>query len=114
MHMSLLQETEEGLAAARYVTVSLPLAPERVVDGVFPITNSVWDEIENEVEHGADQTGAVRGAAEAMQWLLSFTRHGEHQIMSMMSTAEWESLLDPNTCAETAEAVQSILAGMTA
>lgn len=112
MHLSLLQETEEGLEAACYLTVSLPLAPERVADGVFPITNSVWDEIENLVEHADDLNGVVRRAAEAAQWLLSFTRHSEHKILSMMTTADWENLLDPSTCEETAEAVQSILAGM--
>ena len=70
------------------------------------------DEIENEVEHGAQQTGMMMRSGEAVQWLLSFTRHSGHQIYSMMLTAEWEEVLDPSRSLETAEAVQSIIAGI--
>jgi hypothetical protein len=99
LHLSLPQEPAEGSTAASYLTVTIPIQPERITDGMFPINNSVWDEIENEVENGAEQTGVIMRTAEAAQWLLSFTRH-------------WENTLDPNTCQETAEAVQSIMAGI--
>lgn len=113
MHFSLPREFAEDSTEVNCLTVTIPMKADRIVDGTFTFNNSVWDEIEHEVEHGEVPTGELMLAKAAVQWLLSFTRHEGHQILSMLTTAEWEQMLDPSKSEETEEALKSIRLGMT-
>lgn len=108
MHFSLPQEFSEGSKEINCLTVSVPMKPDRIVDSLFTFNNGVWDEIENEVENGTTNTGVMMGSKQAVQWLLAFTRHEDHQILSMMTGQDWENMLDPSKSQDTAEALQSI------
>jgi hypothetical protein len=114
MHFSLPREFAGDTTDVNCLTVTIAMKPDRIVNGTFTFDNTVWDEIEHEVEHGTDPTGEMRLAKDAVQWLLSFTRHEDHQILSMVSTEDWENMLDPAKSADTAEALQSIKVGLTA
>lgn len=113
MHFSLPREFAQDSTEVNCLAVTIPMKADRIVDGTFTFNNSVWDEIEQEVEHGAVPTGELLLAKDAVQWLLSFTRHEGHQILSMLSAAEWEQMLDPAKSEETEEALKSIRLGMT-
>jgi len=108
MHFSLPREFSEGTNEVSCLTVSIPMTADRLVNNTFTFNNTVWDEIESEVENGATATGEMRDSNVAVQWLLSFTRHAGHQILSMMSEADWEHTLDPAKSEDTAAALQSI------
>jgi hypothetical protein len=112
MHFSLPREFAEDSTDVNCLTVTIPMKAERIVDGTFTFNNAVWDEIEQEVEHGTVPTGEMMLARDAIQWLLSFTRHENHQILSMLPTTEWEAMLDPSKSQETAETLQSIKVGI--
>lgn len=113
MHFSLPQEFAEGSKEINCLTVTVPMTADRIVDESFIFNNSVWDEIENEVEHGASNTGVMMVSKQAVQWLLSFTRHEDHQILSMMTSQDWEMMLDPAKSQDTAEALHSIQSSIT-
>lgn len=108
MHFSLPREFSEGTNEVTCLTVTIPMTADRIADNTFTFNNTVWDEIESEVENGATPTGEMRDSKVATQWLLSFTRHAGHQILSMMSEADWEYTLDPAKSEDTAAALQSI------
>ena len=108
MHFSLPREFAEDTQEICCLTVTIPMKADRIVDNTFVFNNDVWDEFENEVETGASQTGEMMASKQAVQWLLSFTRHSDHQILSMMSAEDWEHMLDPTKSQDTQEALQSI------
>ena len=112
MHFSLPREFAEDSKEISCLCVTIPMKAERIMNGTFTFNNAVWDEIEQEVEHGTEQSGVMMLSKDAVQWLLSFTRHSGHQILSMMSTADWEPMLDPSKNAETADILQSIQANI--
>eukprot|EP01032_Pedospumella_encystans_P021452 gene21452-24334_t len=109
MHFSLPREFAEGNSNKMCcLTVTVPMAADRIVDNTFTFNNTVWDEIESEVESGTSGSGEMRESDAAIQWLLSFTRHAGHQILSMMTEADWEQTLDPTKSEDTAAALQTI------
>lgn len=114
MHFVLPREFADDSSEINCLTVSIPMKVERIVDGVFTFNNAVWDEIEQEVEHSAVPTGEMLLAKDAVQWLLSFTRHAHHQILSMLPAEDWEIMLDPTKSQDTAETLQYIRGGIAA
>ena len=112
IHFSLPREFVEDTKEFCCLTVTIPMSADRIVDGTFTFNNTVWDEIENEVETGTSQTGEMMPSKQAVQWLLSFTRHDEHQILSMMAAADWENMLDPSKSEDTKAALNLIKCGI--
>jgi hypothetical protein len=112
MHFSLPNGSSDESKEPAFMTATIAMSAERIVNQVFSFTNAVWDEIEQEVEHGTSNSGEMMSAARAEQWLLSFTRDDDHQILSMMPTGDWETVLDPSKSSDTAEALQAIQTGI--
>lgn len=108
MHLSLPREFSSDTDEVCCLTVTIPMSADRIVNNTFAFNNSVWDEIESEVETGTSQTGDMKDSKLAVQWLLSFTRHEGHQILSMMTLSDWEQMMDPAKSTDTAEALQTI------
>eukprot|EP01032_Pedospumella_encystans_P020678 gene20678-23485_t len=109
MHFSLPREFAEGNSNKMCcLTVTVPMEADRILNNTITFNNTVWDEIESEVESGTSGSGEMRESDAAIQWLLSFTRHAGHQILSMMTEADWEQTLDPTKSEDTAAALQTI------
>lgn len=129
LHFSLPQEFSEDTKDFGCLTVSIPVEAERVAQGEFRFSNSVWDEIEAELErpHAAQDNAEDGGGGTenpgnttngcgseiqpsrlAMQWILAKTREQGSAIFTAMAPAEWEYMMDPQASADTAEAVRAI------
>lgn len=109
LHFTLPQKmTEHAGDEVQVVIVTIPFDASKLDDGKFLFNNTVWDEIENTVEHGAVQAGEIVTVAQATHWLLSFTKEDENVIFTMMTPSDWSYMLDPGESPDVNDALKAI------
>jgi len=109
MFFSLPEKTADGSADdGSFAIVSIPIRSEQVSEDTFLFTNKIWDEIENEVEHGEVQAGEMVTLQRAIQWILAITKEDGHKLFTMMNAEDWNFMLNPQESSDTVEALKAI------
>lgn len=81
----------------------------------FSFTNKTWDKIEYELEHGTDEESTnneMLSSQAAIGWILAKTKERGAVMLTMMSAADWDYMLDPSKSVDTQEALKAIREGL--
>lgn len=92
------------------LAVSVPLGRDRIETGRFSFHNSLWNEIENEIENGGEEyAGLELHGKEAVDWTLSHTKEPGAMIFTHMKDTDWEIYMDPSQSKEAVAAIRETL-----
>jgi hypothetical protein len=98
MYFSLPHDMSVPPAEMKFILVSIPFSPEKIVDGnKFRFISSVWDDIERELENGeeadAEDTRHMVDAAEAARWHMKALKNPGARAFTPLNPDEWEDLV---------------------
>ena len=65
----------------------------------------VWDEIEQQMESGVDDTIDFKDVKQGKNWFMGLTREEDSQVYTILSAAEWELGDDFETCKDALKSV---------
>jgi hypothetical protein len=94
MFFSLPTDLSAPLNEMQIILTSIPMTPDRILNNnLFLFSNSVWDEIEYEMEHTEDETANYQtDSRNALKWILSRAQSPGALIMTRIPPDEWNSI----------------------